>query len=671
MRKAAIAFLTLVFLPTFAGSLMRGDVKERPDPALDRMIDALMAVREFKEVAISPDGKRLAWVEALLGENNAPSPNSAIYVAEMADLTAKPRRITAGNGTTAHEEHDIAWSPDGSRLVFLSDKDKTGQLQLYVAPLADKAPRKLTNLTGFLANPSWSPDGKTLALLFTEDAPRAAGPLVAATRDVGVIEEKIYEQRLTTVDPDSGKTRQVSPADLYVYEFDWAPDGTRVVATAAHGSGDNNWYIAELYTIALASGETKSLYKPDLQIAVPRWSPDGKTIAFLGGLMSDEPIPAGDIYMMPASGGKPRNLTPEMKASATWLNWQSASQILFGEHVDGQAGLATLDVNSGKIATLWTGAEVLTAQGWPGLPSLAVARDGKTSGVIRHSFNQPPEVWAGPIGNWKQVTQANKDSRSSWGEAKSIHWKSDGFTIQGWLMYPRDYKPNQRYPMVVCVHGGPSWVHRSAYPAASFDCAELSAAGYFVLLPNPRGSYGQGQAFTRANVKDFGHGDLRDILAGVDEVIKTLPVDEKRVGITGWSYGGFMTMWTVTQTQRFRAAVAGAGIANWQSYYGQNQIDQWMIPFFGASVYDDPAVYAKSSPINFIKNVKTPTLVLVGERDAECPAPQSYEFWHALKTLKVKTQLVVYPDEGHVIAQPKHRRDISKRLVGWFNEQMK
>ena len=157
----------------------------------------------------------------------------------------------------------------------------------------------------------------------------------------------------------------------------------------------------------------------------------------------------------------------------------------------------------------------------------------------------------------------------------------------------------------------------------------------------------------------------------MDEVLKTVPVDRNRIGITGWSYGGYMTMWAVTQTQRFRAAVAGAGIANWQSYYGQNQIDQWLIPFFGASVYDDPAVYARSSPINFIKKVKTPTLILVGERDAECPVPQSYEFWHALKTLRVKTRLFVYPDEeGHLIVKPKHRHDIAQRSLDWFKEHL-
>jgi dipeptidyl aminopeptidase/acylaminoacyl peptidase len=199
----------------------------------------------------------------------------------------------------------------------------------------------------------------------------------------------------------------------------------------------------------------------------------------------------------------------------------------------------------------------------------------------------------------------------------------------------------------------------------------LSALGYFVLEPNPRGSYGQGEAFAAANRKDFGYGDLRDILAGVDTVIAKNPaIDPQRVGITGWSYGGFMTMFAVTQTQRFKAAVAGAGISDWKSYYGENSIDQWMTPYFGASVYKDPAVYAKSSAIDFIGQVHTPTLAVVGDRDGECPAPQSFEFWHALRDQHVPTQLVVYPNEGHGFVNPEHRTDVLVRTLDWFAKYM-
>jgi dipeptidyl aminopeptidase/acylaminoacyl peptidase len=208
------------------------------------------------------------------------------------------------------------------------------------------------------------------------------------------------------------------------------------------------------------------------------------------------------------------------------------------------------------------------------------------------------------------------------------------------------------------------------WPDLGYNPIAFSALDYFVLMPNPRGSYGEGEAFTQANRKDFGYGDLRDILAGVDAVSARFSIDQQRIGLTGWSYGGFMTMFAVTQTQRFHAAVAGAGISNWQSYYGENSIDQWMTPFFGASVYDDPAAYAKSSAIDFIRNVKTPTLVVVGDRDGECPMPQSFEFWHALRAEHVPTQLVVYPDEGHRFDSPQHRRDVLARALAWFEQYM-
>jgi dipeptidyl aminopeptidase/acylaminoacyl peptidase len=647
-------------------------VGQQPKPSVDRVIDSLLALRGFGSAAISPDGKRLAWVEKLHEKSGAATPNSVIQVVDL-ESPSPPRRFSARSGDVAYTEHGVAWSPDSRQLAFLSDAEKRGQLQLYVADVAGGPARKLTELTGFLAEPRWSPDGKTLAVLFIENAPRVAGPLEAMTKDAGVVEQRIFEQRLTTVDLDSGRVRQVSPTDLYVYEYDWAPDGTKFVATAAHGAGDSNWYLAELYTVDSSSGETRSIYKPPLQIAAPRWSPDGKSIAFIAGLMSDEGNTGGDIFVLPATGGEPRNLTPGMKASAGWIAWLPPSrEILFTELVDGSSGIAKVDPADGRITTLWTGPETISAAADVWGVSASLARDGRQSAVIRKSFEQPPEVWAGPVGAWKQVTHFNSNISSAWGKAQSIRWSaSDGMAIQGWLIFPPDYDPARRYPLIVFVHGGPGGAVLPTWPGAFSWTAALSSQGYFILMPNFRGSFGQGEAFTRGNVKDFGYGDFRDIVAGVEEAVKKFPVEESRIGITGWSYGGYMSMWAVTQTHRFRAAVAGAGIANWQSYYGENDIDQWMIPFFGASVYDDPAVYARSSPITFIKNVKTPTLILVGDSDGECPPPQSYEFWHALKTLGVETQFVIYPNEGHAIHDPEHERDIVQRAVAWFDRYLR
>jgi dipeptidyl aminopeptidase/acylaminoacyl peptidase len=662
-------------LALFSGLLLATTLSaQTPKSSIDETFNMLSSVRTFDGAAISPDARRVAWVEIVPGKNGGPDEGEAIYVKDLNAPDARPRRITAGDGAATYDEHSIAWSPDGNRIAFLSDRSQAGQLQLYVAPATGGAANRLTNLTGFLAKPKWSPDGKMLAVLFTENAPREAGPLQPATPVAGVVEEKIYEQRLTTIDAASGQVKQVSPADLYIHEYDWSPDGRQFISTAAPGSGDNNWYNAELYTTDVATGSTRSIYKPSgalrgLQLAAPRWSPDGKNIAFIGGLMSDEGVTGGDIYLVASTGGEARDITPNTKASPAWLAWTASSNgLLFVENVAGESGIATVDT-SNHVSEVWRGPESIT--GDDGYFGMSIARDGKTAAVVRHSFQHAPEVWAGPAGEWRQVTHINDEFHPRWGEAKSIHWTNDGLSVQGWLVYPRNYDAHKKYPMIVSVHGGPASARRSAWPTTSFDYTILSGEDFFVFFPNPRGSYGQGEAFTAANVKDFGYGDLRDIMVGVDEIVKTLPVDNNRLGLTGWSYGGFMTMWGVTQTDRFHAAVAGAGLSNWQSYYGENGIDQWMIPYFGASVYDDPAVYARSSPITFIKKAKTPTLVLVGDRDIEVPAPQSYEFWHALKTLGVKTQFVVYPNEGHRISNIEHRRDIMQRAFRWFTENLK
>jgi dipeptidyl aminopeptidase/acylaminoacyl peptidase len=673
MRRFVLLLIVILASFTIATST-RGAQKSADTPAtsnrksLDDAMKAMFDVRTFAQAEISPDGNKVAWVESLPGPGAAPSANSAIYVAEVSGPDATTR-ITAGDGKTAYEEHDVAWSPDGKQIAFLSDAATQGQLQLFVMNSSDGRAKQVTHMKGFLASPGWSPDGKTVALLFTENATRVAGPLVAETPDEGVVSEEFLEQRLTLVDPATATVRQISPADMYVYEFDWAPDSKRLVITAAHGNGDDNWYIAGLFKIDAVSGAMLDVVaKPGMQIAVPKWSPDGKTIAFIGGLMSDEPIVGGDVYLVPEAGGKAQNITPNICTTLSWLTWTPDSKkILMAEYADGVSAIHEMSLDRSSSHDTFFDGSILS--GDFGM-LFSISRDAETIGLIRQSFDKPPEVWAAKSGKWKQITHRNDELHPAWGKSVSLHWTTDIGKVQGWLTYPSDFDPAKKYPLVVRVHGGPSWAVTPAWPTRWSYAMALPSQGYFVLQPNPRGSYGQGEKFTAANVKDFGYGDFRDIMAGVDEAIKSAPIDPERIGLTGWSYGGYMTMWGVTQTNRFRAAVAGAGLSDWLSYYGENKIDQWMPPFFGANVYDDPAVYAKSSPITFIKNVKTPTLVVVGDSDGECPPPQSYEFWHALKTMGVPTQFVIYPHEGHEFADPAHSRDVIERAVGWFNQYL-
>jgi len=619
----------------------------------------------YGDVALSPDGAHVAWVQS-----TAASTSKQTYIRETSkDAPATLVKIPI---TRERTDFDPVWSSDSKTLAVFSGAGEKEQRQLWMVNADGSDPKKITNLKGYAARPRWSHDGKQIAFLYIEGA-GGGGPLMAAAATTGVVDTAIHNQRIAVLDTASGKLRQVSPENLHIYDYDWSPNDRMFVATAAPGPGDNNWWIAQIYTIDVGNGNAPSIYKPSLQVALPRWSPDGNSIAFIEGLMSDEGFHGGDLFTMTVNGRDVVNRTPSRKTSVNSFFWQAPDRILVIEYLGGGSAISELSLTSNSERTIWKGPDGIHAFG--NFPNFALSRDGKFAAAVRGTYDSPPDVFAGPLGEWRQLTNNNAGLHTNWGNAESIEWTNEGFNIQGWLVPPAKVEADKKYPMVVLIHGGPSGVTTSEWPA-SFGMsraiiAALSARGYYVLLPNPRGSYGQGEEFTRANVKDFGGGDLRDDLAGVDAAIKKYPIDPNRLGVTGWSYGGYMTMWTVTQTNRFHAAVAGAGIANWQSYYGQNLIDQWMIPFFGAPVYDDPAVYEKSSPIRFIKNVKTPTLVIAGERDAECPSAQSYEFWHALKTLGVPTHLIVYPGEGHLFIKPEHQVDRMEQTVGWFDKYLK
>ncbi len=665
---------------------------------IDEVLHSVNRGRFIDQVAVSPDGKRLAWVE----ESNA---GEEIRVAAMGELDKSQRVTAAAAPDESCDESEIAWSPDSASLVFFSDCAREGgQPDLYLSQLDDAPARRLTGLRGYVDAPAFSPDGKEIAFLYVKGATRPAGALAAETSPAGVIGEddvEIQRVAVTRLDADAPNALEVTPANLHVFEFDWSPDSKSLAYIAADPPGENNWWVAKLYTQELGGAAKAILASAEdsgplhgLQIAVPRWSPDGHAIAFIGGLMSDQGVTGGDVYVVPSTGAQnPINLTAGRHETASWISWTIPGQIDYTALAGGFSQLRTLVLRSPSSLSVRN--NVVNFQ-FPssigaGRLEMSLSYERGQFAFIKSSFSEPPEIWyardvgaecSAPADNpnacyeFRQLSHFNEGVQPAWGKTVSLAWTSEGFHVQGWLMLPKGYDPAKKYPpgkypLIVEVHGGPSsavvprWARGDPLSPEAF-----SALGYFVLEPNPRGSYGQGEAFTQANRKDFGYGDLRDILAGVDAVEARFPIDAGRVGLTGWSYGGFMTMFAITQTHRFKAAVAGAGISDWLSYYGENSIDQWMIPFFGTSVYDDPAVYAKSSAIDFIKQARTPTLVVVGDRDGECPAPQSFEFWHALRDLHVPTELVVYPNEGHGFVNPAHRRDVLERAAEWFARYM-
>lgn len=621
-------------------------------------------VRQYHDLALSAAGDRIADVESTETGEEAKRPHAALIIRSARDGSVLRTLDPCPTCTYAAP----AWSPSGDALAFLASDDDSFAVTLYVVDRGE--PRAVVQFKGVGGEPRWSPDGSSLALLATADARKKTGATQAAAPQVGEIGEDNDEQRIAVVAPAGGPLRFVSPADTFVYEYDWTPNGKGFIATAAKGNGDNNWWIAKLETFDAASGAERVLAAPKFQMNYPRVSPDGKTVSVIGGLMSDFGSVGGDIYSMPLNGGEMAggalvDRTPGFKGTFASLTWRGRGLIATGLIGD-QSVMAAVDPVKGTVKTLWSAPVQIDATDFNG--ETVLSADGKRAATIVQDFARPPAIEFGEIGALAPISHDN-DALAPQVAARSLTWKSDGQDVQGWLLSPLQLKPGQTYPMIVEVHGGPSAAAEPRFVSHG-TIRGLVAHGNFVFQPNPRGSYGQGEAFTRANVRDFGGGDLRDILAGVDAVEKIAPVDDKRLGLYGHSYGGFMTMWGVTQTQRFHAAVAGAGIANWISYYGQNGIDEWMIPFFGGSVYDDPAIYNAQSPINFIKNAKTPTFVYVGERDVEVPAPQSLEFWHGLRAVGATTSLVIYPGEGHGIRKPEHAQDLQRRIVAWFDKYL-
>ena len=608
-------------------------------------------MHEYADLALSPSGDRVADVESDAVADSSTRSHGHIVIRSM----ATGKILSTLDPCSACDYSGLTFAPDG-RLAFLQKDKGTVQLRLF----GSGTPLTLTTIEGIAQEPRFSPDGRRIALLVTIGARKEAGATQAGIRQVGEIGEQNDEQRIGIVPVSGGALAIASPSDRYVYEYDWIPDGTGFVATSALGNGDDNWWIAELDRIDGVSGAVQPIAAPKMQMNQPRVSPDGRSVAFIGGIMSDFGSVGGDIYTVPIGGGEPVDRTANYEGSFTSLLWGRAG-LAASALISDRTGLVPLDILRGPAQPIWSAPASITA----GDARFARSADGRMVAFVKQDFEHAPAIYAGSPSSVRQLTHDN-DSWAPLVRAQSIGWKSGQFSVQGWLLAPNAPPQAGKAPMVTSVHGGPAAANTPSFVWQG-TTADLVRAGYYIFLPNPRGSYGQGEAFTRANVRDFGGGDLKDILAGIDAAERVAPIDDNRLGLMGYSYGGFMAMWANTQTNRFKAIVSGGGLSDWLSYYGINGIDQWMIPYFGKSMYEDPNAYWAVSAIRAIANAKTPAFVYAGERDVEVPPTQSIEYWHALKAMSVPTSLVIYPDEGHGIREPKDALDARRRTVAWFD----
>jgi Tol biopolymer transport system component len=389
---------------------------------IDEVLKQLEQVHAFSGVSMSPDGRWVAWIA------NDGTDGDTVYVADWKKAGAKPERISAVDPLDNPNASGIAWSPDSREFVFLAHAHSAPQDQIYIASVDTLKARRISNLDGHLKTPRWSPDGKQIAVLYAEHG-GGGGPLEAEPAATGVIGSDIHNQRLTLLTATGSDVRQLTPAGLNIYEYDWSPDGSQFAAIAAPGPADNNWWTAKLYTIPVSSGRMTTIYAPppDRQIAAPHWSPDGTKIGFLGGIMSDEGFDGGDIFILPNQGGVARDVTEGLKATPTGLLWRDNDTILYTEAVDGGGAIATLKLTSGETEVLWKGGETLHQDG--NFPNLSFAKDGTTSAAVQSTWEQAPEVSAGAVGEWKPLTSDNAQQRPRWGKAESLIWQNEGSRV--------------------------------------------------------------------------------------------------------------------------------------------------------------------------------------------------------------------------------------------------
>lgn len=622
----------------------------------------------FMGMQLSPDKHQLVTIEGDTSPAGGAPIIRDLLIRSVDGKTTNTVKLPCGRVAQCWPESP-AWTPDSKKISFALRSPGSHARTLYQVDADGKNLKKILAFNGTISDLIYSPSGK-LAVLATENANKELGAVEAGAPITGDINAAPPEQRIAIVNND--KLEWQSPSNLFVYEYDWIPDGSGFVGTAAEGDGDNNYWVAKLYRFNATKADVLfAPTNPQQQLASPTVSRDGKTVGLIIGIMSDFGSTGGDLYTIPTQGGNLLNVTPKLPASVTGFEWNCDGNLLANVLAGDKAQIVNFGdgskTNAGKV--IWEGQESIRL-------NHTIHTDtckSNVTAISRQTFTTAPEIALGEIGKWKNFTNLNAHMTAPY-TVTSLNWKSDAFNVQGWLILPekkfQTASKNGKLPLITLIHGGPAAAVRPGFIGAG-TLRSLLDNGYAVFAPNPRGSYGQGEEFTAANVRDFGYGDLRDILSGVDAAIASAPIDPERLGVTGHSYGGFMTMWTVTQTNRFKAAVAGAGISNWQSYYGENGIDEWMIPYFGASVYDDPQIYAKSSPINFIKNVKTPTLSMVGAADVECPAPQTQEFGHALKAMGVPSSTIIFPGEGHAYRNPATLAEVEKRTLDWFAQYLK
>ena len=564
---------------------------------------------------------------------------------------------------------DPQWSPDGRWLAFSSKRGEKNQL--FRMRVSGGEAERLTEVKADVGAYLWSPDSSRIGFLMSDPKTEDEEKRDKSRDDAFWVDEDLKYVRLYAVAVEKDADGKREPKSLTTFErsvasFDWSPDGKTLVLSHTKTAKADDWTTAALATVDAATGAITPLYESKSAASQPHYSPDGGTIAFT---LSDDPPRwafSNILHLMPASGGTLRALPATPNAGPQIIGWSTdGSQLYFGEATGTQAHGYTMNVQSGAITRFTSGDGVLAE------PHLNSSR--RMMGFLFQSSDKPVQACVTAVEAFAPVvvgTGIKPDmSQPPLGRTEVVRWQStEGLEVEGLLTYPTDYTPGHRAPLLLVVHGGPAGCYSQTfignpniYPVASF-----AARGYAVLRCNPRGSTGYGKDFRYANQKDWGGGDYRDLMAGVDHVIGLGVADPDRLGVMGWSYGGFMTSWIITQTQRFKAASVGAGVTNIMSFNGTADIPSFIPDYFGAESWEDLDIYRDHCAMFQVKGVVTPTLIQHGDADVRVPISQGYELYNALRRQNVETRMIVLPRQPHGPTEPRMLLKVMQTNLDWF-----
>ncbi len=649
---------------------------------------------------ISPDGKQVVYMVASRGEAGKPRVERIWIV--PADGSSGARLLLLGDGSDASPR----WSPDGESMAFLSSRknplaggkndafrfslagvkgredvlrteqpspapdaaEEKKEMQLWLLPVHGGEAQPLTDLSGGVKNIEWSHDGKLIAFVRTDqDTPeeRAAKKIKA---DQAVADHDYKFDRLWVYDLARHEARLVTQTDMNVDDYDWSPDGARFIARVSPTPRiDDYWRVSKIVVVDAATGAIQRTVEEHAGYIPPRWSPDGRHVSF--SRMTPRRIT--DVHVvLDLTSGKEISVEQATPGTVEELVWTPDGKSVLGEVIEGaHTGVVEVNAASGAMAHV-SGVEGISS--YEG--SINLDRDGDAFAYLGQTFTQPDEAWVFRDGKARVLTDTNPQA-ALWklGSQREIQWKSslDGRTIYGVLVLPPGYQAGTRYKTVVHVHGGPEEAWTTGWHGSWYNyAAMLSSHGYVVLLPNPRGSDGQGPEFTEADFQDWGGRDYQDVEDGVDFLVAQGIADPARLAIGGWSFGGYMTAWTVTHTDRFKAAMVGAGVTDIYSMATTTDIAPSFQDGYFGKFATNRQDYDKHSPVRYLDQCHTPVLVLHGEADKRVPMSQGQEFYYGLRFLGREAEFVHYPREPHIFTEREHQRDSLERMLEWYDAHL-